>query len=125
MSANAMSASGLQLQPVPVRRAPLLVALALLFTGALYLYETVSLEQALLWCVGALLGITLYHASFGFTFAWRVFAADRRADGIRAQMLMLAVGVILFFPFLAEGELAGNAVRGNSAPLGVSVVFGA
>lgn len=112
-------------QPAAIHWPPLAVALALLALGGLYLFEAVSLNQALLWLVGALLGITLYHSAFGFTYAWRVFSADRRAAGIRAQMLMLAVGVLLFFPFLDAGTLAGNPVRGFIAPLGAPVLFGA
>ena len=112
-------------QHAAIRWAPLAIALALLGMGGLYLYGAVSLNQALLWLVGALLGITLYHSAFGFTYAWRVFASDRRAAGIRAQMVMLAAGVLLFFPFLAAGTLAGNPVQGFVAPVGTSVLVGA
>lgn len=116
--------------PLPSRSSPsrwalLGAALLLLLAGAGYLLEAVGLRQSLLWGVGALLGITLYRASFGFTHAWRVFVADRQAAGIRAQMLMLAVGVLLFFPVLAAGEFAGSPVRGLTAPLGTSLVVGA
>ena len=79
---------------------PLGVALVLIVLGAWYLAQTVGATQAALYVVGALLGVTLYHAAFGFTSAWRVFIADGRGDGLRAQMLMLAVGVALFFPCL-------------------------
>ena len=75
--------------------------------------------------VGALLGLALYHAAFGFTSAWRVFIADGRGAGLRAQMLMLAVGVALFFPALAAGTLFGNPVTGLVSPAGTSVVVGA
>ena len=125
MSVTAAPSAGLQDAIAPARRAPLAVAVALLLAGGLYLFETVSLEQSLLWGVGALFGISLYQASFGFTYAWRVFAADRQAAGIRAQMLMLAVGVVLFFPFLDSGTLAGNPVQGLTGPLGVPLLFGA
>jgi len=40
--------------------------------------------------------VALYHALFGFTSAWRVFIADGRGAGLRAQTLMLAVAVLLF-----------------------------
>ena len=69
---------------IPVNRKPLLAALAALLTGAIYLSQTVSVTQAALWIVGGLLGVSLYFASFGFTQAWRVFVADRRAAGLRA-----------------------------------------
>lgn len=104
---------------------PFVVAVLLILTGAIYLVDTVSLRQGALWVIGALLGVTLYHSAFGFTHAWRVFIADRRGDGLRAQMLMLAFGVLLFFPFLAQGTLAGQPVSGFVAPPGVSIVLGA
>lgn len=104
---------------------PLLVSLVLLVAGALYLNDNISGKHAALWVVGALLGVTLYHSAFGFTQAWRVFVSDRRGAGLRAQMLMLALGVLLFFPFLAQGSLGGQAVGGFIAPAGLSVVLGA
>ena len=75
--------------------------------------------------IGVLFGVTLYQASFGFTYHWRVFVSDRQAGGLRAQMLMLAVGVMLFFPVLDAGMLGGRAVSGFSAPVGTSVLVGA
>lgn len=104
---------------------PLGVALLLIVLGACYLAQAVGVNQAALYVVGALLGITLYHAAFGFTSAWRVFIADGRGDGLRAQMLMLAVGVALFFPALSAGTLFGTPVAGLVSPAGTSVIFGA
>jgi len=101
------------------------VALALVVLGAIYLARTVSAAQAALYVVGALLGVTLYHAAFGFTSAWRVFIADGRGAGLRAQMVMLAIGVLLFFPALAAGSLFGHPVAGLVAPAGTSVIVGA
>jgi uncharacterized membrane protein YedE/YeeE len=85
----------------------------------------VNPRQAGLYVLGALLGVVLYHAAFGFTSAWRVFIADRRGDGLRAQMLMLAAATVLFFPVLASGSLMGQPVAGFVWPVGVSVLFGA
>ena len=104
---------------------PLGVALVLIVLGAWYLAQTVGATLSALYVVGALLGITLYHAAFGFTSAWRVFIADGRGDGLRAQMLMLAVGVALFFPALSAGTLFGTPVAGLVSPAGTSVIFGA
>jgi uncharacterized protein len=67
----------------------------------------------------------LYHAAFGFTSAWRVMIAEGRGDGLRAQMLMLAVTCLVFFPVLAKGQFFGQAVRGSVSPVGLSVVAGA
>ncbi|WP_017778237.1 YeeE/YedE family protein [Paraburkholderia kururiensis] len=110
---------------VNINPKPLAVALALVILGALYLAQTVSAKQATLYVLGALLGMTLYHAAFGFTSAWRVFIADGRGAGLRAQMLMLAVGVLLFFPALSAGTLFGHPVAGEVAPVGMSVLIGA
>lgn len=104
---------------------PLAIALLIALAGIFYIAETVSGRQAGLWVIGILLGVTLYHSSFGFTSAWRVFLSDRQGAGLRAQMLMLAAGVVLFFPFLAQGTLAGQAVNGFVSPPGLSVVLGA
>jgi uncharacterized protein len=104
---------------------PLGIAALLIVLGAWYLGQTVGARQAALYVVGALLGISLYHAAFGFTSAWRVFIADGRGAGLRAQMLMLAVGVALFFPALAAGSLFGMPVTGLVSPAGTSVIVGA
>jgi uncharacterized membrane protein YedE/YeeE len=110
------------LASTPVRA--LTLALIVFAAGLIYLDQTVSNRQAALWVVGTLLGVVLYHASFGFTSAWRVFIADRRGAGLRAQMLMLALGVLLFFPPLASGTLFGHAVTGYVFPVGISVAVG-
>ena len=51
----------------------------------------------------------------------RAMIAEGRGDGLRAQMLMLAVTCALFFPVLAHGQIFGQAVRGSVSPMGVSV----
>lgn len=72
-----------------------------------------------------LAGVVLYHAAFGFTSAWRIFIVDRRGEALRAQMLMLALTCLVFFPALASGHFAGQAVRGSVSPIGIGVVIGA
>lgn len=102
-----------------------MAAAALLGLGTLWLAGAIGPAQAALFLVGGALGLTLYHASFGFTSAFRVLIADRRGAGLRAQMLMLAIACALFFPVLAEGSLFGQPVKGLIAPVGTSVVVGA
>ncbi len=92
--------------------------------GLIYLDTTVGSRQGALWVVGGLLGLVLYHASFGFTAAWRRFIVDRRGAGLRAQMAMLALGVVLFFPALSAGTLFGHPVAGYVMPAGTSVIVG-
>lgn len=109
----------------PINVIPAAVSFALVVLGIVYLNGTVSGRQATLWIVGILLGATLYHSAFGFTSSWRVFISDRRGAGLRAQMLMLALGCLLFFPVLASGTLWGQNVSGFVSPVGTSVLVGA
>ncbi len=101
------------------------VAFVLLILGTIGAYLVVGVNQALLFLIGGALGMTLYHASFGFTSSWRVFIKERRGRGLRAQMIMLALAVLLFFPALGAGELFGNPVKGNVNPVSMSVMIGA
>ncbi|MEX6506519.1 YeeE/YedE family protein [Jiella sp. M17.18] len=80
---------------------------------------------AALFVVGLALGLVLYHAAFGFTSAWRSFARDGRGRGLRAQMVMMAIAVVLFFPALAAGTLFGIPVHGFVSPVSLSVLVGA
>src|SRR5688572_19599031 len=102
-----------------------LLAAGSIFAAALYLYAAVSWRQAALFIVGAGAGVVLYHAAFGFTSSWRVFISDRRGAGLRAQMLMLAVTCIVFFPLLASGSFLGQTLRGSVSPVGIGVAAGA
>jgi len=102
-----------------------LLAGAGLVVAALVVGSAFGARLGALMLVGGLLGMVLYHAAFGFTAAWRVFITERRGRGLRAQMVMLAIAVLLFFPALSSGSLFGQAVYGYVSPIGVSVVFGA
>ncbi|WP_082145899.1 YeeE/YedE family protein [Microvirga massiliensis] len=102
-----------------------LAAAAAALGGAALIGAAVNPRQAALYILGAAMGLVLYHAAFGFTSAWRIFISDRRGEGLRAQMLMLAVATVLFFPVLASGSLFGQPVTGLVSPAGISVIFGA
>lgn len=101
------------------------IAGILLLGGAAALMFAISWRQGALYLLGGALGVTLYHALFGFTSAWRVFIADRRGTGLRAQMIMLALAVVLFFPALSYGTLFGQPVRGEYGAVGVGMLTGA
>jgi hypothetical protein len=109
----------------PINTWVVILASAVLGAGAIALGDTYAWRQGALFLTGGALGIVLYHALFGFTSAWRVFIADGRGAGLRAQMLMLAVAVVLFFPVLAHGTLFGLPVHGDYGAVGVSVLVGA
>jgi uncharacterized protein len=101
-----------------------ILASAVLAAGAIALGDAYSWRQGALFLVGGGLGIALYHALFGFTSAWRVFIADGRGAGLRAQMLMLTAAAILFFPALGHGSLFGQPVHGEYGAVGVSLIVG-
>jgi len=102
-----------------------LISTAAIVLGAVIIGVVFGANIGLLMIVGGLLGLVLYHAAFGFTAAWRVFITEQRGRGLRAQMVMLAIAVVLFFPALSAGSLFGTSVSGFVAPIGISVVVGA
>jgi uncharacterized membrane protein YedE/YeeE len=75
--------------------------------------------------LGAALGLTLFHAAFGFAGAFRRLLAERRGAGLRAQMVMLGLAVVLFLPVLEAGSLLGQPVRGFVFPAGIGLLVGA
>jgi uncharacterized membrane protein YedE/YeeE len=75
--------------------------------------------------IGFIAGIALYHASFGFTAAWRRFLRTGESAGPRAQLVMLAIACVAFYPLLARGEVAGLIVDGFIAPTGLALAVGA
>ena len=121
MSDAALAGAG---GPPAVQRAVLGVAIAGLAVGGIALAGD-GWRHGALFLVGGLLGLTLYHAAFGFTAAYRRLFVARDVTGMRAQMLMLAVATVLFAPFLADGAAFGQPVAGAVAPVGVQVVAGA
>ncbi|HEY0919297.1 YeeE/YedE family protein [Devosia sp.] len=108
-----------------IDRAPALVVGAAIVFGALAIGRLVDAPQALLFLIGGLMGAALYHGSFGFTGGWRRMVVERRGRGMRAQLLMIGVTAIAFFPLLALGNVGGQPLVGATAPVGVSVLVGA
>ncbi len=116
--------------PAALANGPVQVSVAtgaagLLAVGALWLAARYGPRHGALLLVGAALGLTLHHAVFGFTAAYRALVTVGDGRGVRAQLLMLAVATVLFAPVLAAGEIFGASVAGAVAPAGVSVLVGA
>ena len=90
----------------------------------LYLQQSLTGTQYLTFIIGVGLGVTLLHAAFGFTGGWRLFIRDRDSTGIRAQILLLGLTSLLFFPLLGQvfPQLQAGAAL---APVGSSVIVGA
>jgi uncharacterized protein len=102
------------------------VALAgglLLAVGALYLGSE-SWRLGALLVIGALLGVSLYHAAFGFTSAYRRALVERDVAGVLAQLVMLGLAMLLFAPLLMAGEVFGQRVGGAVAPASIQVAIG-
>lgn len=109
----------------PIQRSVVAVALALLVLVAFAAQAQAGGTQFVLVLVGAIAGVALYHASFGFTSAWRVMIIERRSEGVRAQLLMIGLTILVFFPLLAIGEIFGRPVSGFVNPVGVALCVGA
>lgn len=119
------TAGQLRPQPIPFDRGPVwFTSLALAF-GTLAIWQLVDLRQAVLFLIGSLMGLTLYHASFGFTGGWRRMVVEGRGHAMRAQMLMIGVAAVAFIPLLTLGNPLGQPLVGATAPVGVSVLLGA
>ena len=108
----------------PIQR-PFL-SLALVLVAGLFIHLSLSgFKLPALFAVGIGLGVSLYHASFGFTGAYRRAILEGDISGITAQLIMLAAAMLLFAPVLAEGRIFGHGVTGAVAPVSVSMAFGA
>jgi hypothetical protein len=110
--------------PLPLtQRAVALAALVALLGGALMLGQQ-GWRYGTLLLIGALLGMSLYHAAFGFTSAYRNALLHRDVAGVVAQLVMLGLAMLLFAPVLARGEVFGHGVVGAVAPAGLQVAIG-
>jgi hypothetical protein len=91
---------------------------------SLFLQFEFNIKQALFFLVGIAFGLTLMHAMFGFTGGWRMFIRSRHSVGVRAQILLVVLSSILFFPIVGDvfPEISGNAALGQ---IGISVLIGA
>ncbi len=85
--------------------------------------------------VGGLAGFALYHASFGFTAAWRRILVERRGNGLRAQMILIALTCSISFLLIDYGakielpwffnQTWSLKTHGFVAPWGVGSAIGA
>jgi uncharacterized membrane protein YedE/YeeE len=108
---------------LPSQRPVALAGVALLLGGAVTL-GTESWRLGVLLLIGGGLGVSLYHAAFGFTGAYRNAIVRREVAGAQAQIPMLALAMLLFAPTLAGGEAFGRGVTGAVAPASLQVAVG-
>ncbi len=99
-----------------------IVALAI----GLYALQRYGAERAALLVLGLALGVTLFHARFGFTSAWRQLVSVGQGRGLQAHALMLGTAALLFAPILASGaSLFGHEPAGFVAPITLGLLIGA
>lgn len=99
-------------------------ALLLAFV-ALGAYGEAGGRQALAVLIGGLAGLSLYHASFGFTAAWRRIVTERRGGGLRAQFVLILLTSVVSFPLIAWGASLGWPTGGFVFPFGIAAALGA
>lgn len=106
------------------QRSIVLLVLIIMAAGAIAL-SSFGWRQSVLFGIGGLFGISLYHASFGFASAYRKLLVWGDVRAIQAQVLMLTVTTLLFAPVLLSGSVFGQPVAGAVAPVAVQGAIGA
>ena len=87
--------------------------------------QIINFQHSLIFVIGLLLGLTLYHASFGFTGGWRNFIERSDSSALRAQFLMLVFAILLFSGFVnSKSIFYENPIVGSVAPTNVSLIIG-
>lgn len=99
-----------------------LSALALVSHGAFLAAGPKAAGAAL---IGGLAGLALYHASFGFTAAWRHIVTERKGTGLRAQFVLLLATSAISFPLIAWGRDYGVPTGAFVFPFGYAAAIGA
>lgn len=101
-----------------------LFSIVLAFCLIFAVYSTAGFNNALLAMVGVMIGLTLVLGNFGFTGGWVAWIKSRDGRGLRAQMMILGLASIIFYPVLAQGSLFGADVRGFVSPIGIAPIIG-
>jgi len=111
-------------QALPTDKPVSLITLVGIVALSLFLQHTFNLQQAMIFLLGVGLGVSLLHASFGFSGGWRQFIRNRHSAAIRAQLWLFGLTSLLFFPVLDHvfPNLHGAPAL---APVGTSVLAGA
>ena len=94
------------------------LSIAILMSSALLADQP---RMALLFGIGLLLGLALYHGAFGFTSAYRKLFLHFEVSGVQAQLLLVGLTTLLFAPLLASGSAFGQGLGGALAPFALQV----
>lgn len=101
------------------------LALCLLVLIAVGAYGEAGTRQAVAVLIGGVAGLSLYHASFGFTAAWRRIVTEKRGGGLRAQFVLILLTSAVSFPLIAWGAGFGWPTGGFVFPFGIAAALGA
>ena len=107
-----------------IDKSGLIFGMMILICGLIFLLISYSLKHSLLLIIGFGLGVSLYHAAFGFTGSWRNYIIEKKGNGIRSQLFAIALAILLILPFLDNESLFGSKIVGTFGPIGISVVIG-
>lgn len=122
MTALAQSGEAPRERP-SVDRSVAAFALSILAGGALIIGVEVSLRMAALYLIGGGLGVALLHGAFGFTAGWRRIVTHGDGRGMRAQLIVIALTMLVFIP-LINGALPELKLTSAIAPVGASLIVG-
>ena len=75
--------------------------------------------------LGAAAGFALYHASFGFTAAWRRMQRERRGTGLRAQVVLIGLASVVTYLLIGYEEFTGWDMHPVIMPMGLASALGA
>jgi uncharacterized membrane protein YedE/YeeE len=75
--------------------------------------------------LGGFAGYGLYHASFGFTGAWRRLTRERRGAGLRAQMVLIGLTCAATYLLIGYQDITGWKMHPVVMPMGLSTAIGA
>ncbi len=109
----------LKTKPKRINRKITLFTLALFMIGFFFLASAFSYKQASIFLIAGILGLTLYHAHYGFTSSFRAFITTGSGKGIRAQMYLFLIANLLFLPVMLI-----TGASGSVSPVGLSVIIG-
>ena len=75
--------------------------------------------------LGGFAGYGLYHASFGFTGAWRRMSRERRGAGLRAQVVLIGLTCAVSFLLIGYQDVTGWKIYPVIMPMGLMSAIGA
>jgi uncharacterized membrane protein YedE/YeeE len=75
--------------------------------------------------LGGFAGYGLYHASFGFTGAWRRLTRERRGAGLRAQVVLIGLTCAVTYLLIGYQDVTGWRMHPVVMPMGLSTAIGA